>query len=661
MLNRKLWRDIRQRASQFISLLLMAFLAMFVYAGVGAEWRGLATHQQELFEQTNAADVFIYLGDDPAGFTTTQLDELRELNGVEAASRRVELDAIARLPGDPRLDLYFLEDDATSRPLVVSGAAFDADDDGSGIWLFTRTAEAQGIAVGDQVTLDFSGASVSRSYTVRGLILSPEQLFVANGTGLSTDFSRLGYAYLSVAGLPKLSELAGLPQSAEASALPFTTITLKTSSDVDLNVLRDQAEDCLDNALGVWLPGPDLPSTDVFANEVEQHRMIADIFPVVFVLVALLALVTTMSRMIAAQRTQIGTLRALGLGRRQITMHYLGYGFWLTLLGAALGTILGPLLLPPLFVPAMSSFYNLASWEPVFDVSFIYMAAALVVVSTLISWLACRAALAEKPAAALRPRAPKAVRLSALERWPFTARLLSRLGFVTSYNLRSIRRNKLRSAMAVVGVLGCTALFVCALGMNDTMDDVRYWSFDILVDYDAELSLAEDMTLADAEDLAAELDGQLIEERAVELRAGGAAPLSATVIVLDTDRQLLKLTDGRFNAIELPASGVALTEKSAAALGLAVGDSIEWRIYGQSGWQRSQISVLCRQPTSQGIILARSEQARLGMDFAPTTLLVPEQPDATPTAVSSITTTAELRSSWEDLNEAMMLMVAIMI
>lgn len=213
-----------------------------------------------------------------------------------------------------------------------------------------------------------------------------------------------------------------------------------------------------------------------FYNEIQQHKAMGSVFPVVFLAIALLTILTTMTRMVNNQRTQIGTLKALGFQKRTILLHYISYGFWLSFAGAVTGAIMGPLTLPRLFYGTMQFTYTLPEWKPSMSPLFFTMALVTVLLCTLTTYWACRSNLRDTPSQTLRPKAPKAMKHGAYENTAFWAGL----GFNAQWNLRDILRSKLRSIMAVIGVLGCTALLVCAFGLQDTLSDVVHWQYSDL-------------------------------------------------------------------------------------------------------------------------------------------------------------------------------------
>ena len=188
-----------------------------------------------------------------------------------------------------------------------------------------------------------------------------------------------------------------------------------------------------------------------------------------------------MTRIITHQRTQIGILKASGFRNFSIILHYVSYGFWLVLAGSVLGLILGPMILPPLFYPSMSATYKLPSWEPAWSMDFVYVAALMVIISLGVSYYAVKNISNEKPADTIRPKVPKVSGSGFIEKLS----VWKRLSFNVRWNYRDAKRNKFRALMTIMGVVGCSALLVCAFGMYDGMNDLKEWEYNQINHYDS--------------------------------------------------------------------------------------------------------------------------------------------------------------------------------
>lgn len=337
MLFKKMLRDIRKHKTQFLSIFLMAFLGVFVFAGVGGESVGLEVNSNNYYSDTNLADGWIY----SANLNDTFLDEVYGLGPTTQMERQLVMDSVADFSNDPEITLHFVENNTISKFYLMEGEPLNISDD-DGVWLDKSFADAKGIKVGDNITFEFNGMKIEKK--IRGIGYSPEYVYHASKSSVIPDFSKIGFAYMSYKAFP-------------IENVPYNVLNVKFDGDAD--DFNDLLSDKLDGKYNSFVEKSEHTSVSQFSEEMDQHQMMAGIFPVVFILIAMLILLTTMTRIIAHQRTQIGILKASGFKNRSIMFHYISYGFWLVLAGSILGLIIGPMTLPKLFYPSMSSTYIL--------------------------------------------------------------------------------------------------------------------------------------------------------------------------------------------------------------------------------------------------------------------------------------------------------------
>lgn len=635
MLFRKMLRDMGRHKTQFVSIFIMAFLAVYIYCGVGGEWRGIKESVNEFYEETNIADVFLYGN----GFSDGDSKAVKNIESVTNVERRLEVDTIADMDGDPEITLNFIEKNKISSAYLVEGEKFDIDD-ANGIWIDKRFADARDIKIGDTVTTTYNNIEIEKE--VRGVIYSPEFVYLTSDS-LTPNFYENGFAYLSYKAFPY------------PDMMIYNTMLINTTDD-NMNALEDEISDVLDEGYSVFLSQDNHPSVNSIAEEIDQHKMFGDIFPVVFFIIALLIIMTTMTRIVTTQRTQIGTLKALGFKKRTIILHYVYYGSFLSFAGVVLGIIIGPLTLPYVFLPSMSRYYTLPEWKIAYNISYIIVAAAMVILCTLVTYFTCYKLLRDTPAKTLRPKSPKISKHSFLEK----TRLWKHFGFNAQWNLRDILRNKIRALMAVLGVLGCTALVICAFGMLDAMNDLKEWQYEDLYIFDSKLIIDDTATENQIASAKEEVDGEFIMESAVEMRANDTKK-TGVLTVAEDDTELLRFTNPDRKYISLPIDGIMMTAKMAASLGISEGDEIEWHIYGSEEWYEGTVTTIDRQPAGQGLTLSRSCFEDLELEFSPTSILTPSNVSEKPDGISSILSNSQLVGNWDEMAESMMIMVYILI
>ncbi len=224
-----------------------------------------------------------------------------------------------------------------------------------------------------------------------------------------------------------------------------------------------------------------------FSRNVEKVDAVTDIFPPFFLLVTALVTITTMTRMVEQERTQIGTLKALGYTPAAIAAKYVIYCGSAGLLGSVAGVVFGFQLIPTVVWNVYASSFHLPSLTTYFSWEFMLIVSTVVLAATTLTTLsACYYALKDKPSLLMQPKAPKAGKRIFLERMGF---LWSRLSFSYKATARNILRYKKHLFMTVIGVAGCTALMLAGFGIRDSLGDIAGTQFREIVRYDMEIWL----------------------------------------------------------------------------------------------------------------------------------------------------------------------------
>ena len=227
----------------------------------------------------------------------------------------------------------------------------------------------------------------------------------------------------------------------------------------------------------------DNPGYATFTQNADRLDAVASVFPLFFLLVAVLVCVTTMTRLIEEKRTEIATLKALGYSNASIILKYVIYSLIAAVSGSVIGTAAGVLSLPFIIYNAYKIMYYIGDISLVLNVpSIILGVLAAVLCTTIVSIFVCVKSLHAKPAQAMRPKAPKAGKRILLERIEF---IWKHMGFTAKLTARNLFRYKVRLCMTVVGVAGCTALIVAAFGLLNSFTPLTEVQFGELFCYDA--------------------------------------------------------------------------------------------------------------------------------------------------------------------------------
>ena len=327
-----------------------------------------------------------------------------------------------------------------------------------------------------------------------------------------------------------------------------------------------------------------LPEYSDYGDNADRIKNIGEVFPVIFFLVAALISLTTMTRMVEEQRTQIGTMKALGYSKFNITSKYLNYAFLATAGGSVAGILIGEKIIPFVIIKGYGIMYH--NVENTLQIQYELKYALLASVAALICTVgatifSCAHALAETPASLMRPPTPKEGKRILLERIPI---LWNHLNFTWKSSLRNLFRYKKRLFMTIFGIAGSMALMLVGFGLRDSISDIVHLQYANLQHYDATIISDDDATDEEKKELIESLDRNESLDHYTRIRLSkltapnGRSNLSVYVFVPENLENFKKDVTLRNRVTkeeyDLPEDGAAVCEKTASLLGLKTGDEL---------------------------------------------------------------------------------------
>ena len=350
--------------------------------------------------------------------------------------------------------------------------------------------------------------------------------------------------------------------------------------------LNDAKKELEDLEMPEWMvtDREDLPEYTDYGDNADRLRNIGQVFPVIFFLVAALISLTTMTRMVEEQRTQIGTLKALGYKKSAIAAKYICYAFFATLLGSVLGMLIGEKIIPYIIITAYGIMYhNVANTISIdYQPGFALIASTASVVCTVGATLfASGKELQETPASLMRPPAPKEGKRVLLERLTF---IWKHLSFSWKSTIRNLFRYKKRLIMTVFGIAGSMGLMLVGFGIQDSISDIAAIQYRELQHYDGMVIEDSDATEEEHAELFEYMkeNEQIAHCNRVQMTKisapKGSSNISIYLFVPESlsefarDVTLKNRITGE--TYELTDEGAAISEKTASLLGLKVGDMI---------------------------------------------------------------------------------------
>lgn len=585
MLIRKLFRTAWSYKSQFISMVIMIAIGVGIFLGFNIEWKSLEHDAFTFLEDTNYADFRLYA---ESGFSEDDIKKIQNIDGVDAATRYFYVNV--GIKGTKKsVSLNVSENYTVSTMMVMEGAEYDKSS--GGIWLSDKFADANDINIGDELTFTYTGVEITGE--VVGLVKSGENLVsVADENQLLPDYEAHGFAYISPETLENDLGFAFYPQ-------------INIISYLDKETLEEKVKDATGTTLLVTTKNEHIAYAGV-TGEAEEGKTMGSILPVLFLAIAILTMVTTMHRISANEKVQIGTLKALGFRDRKILMHYTFYGLMIGLIGLIFGVGLGYLVASLIISPTgmMSTYLDMPDWSLVMPDFCIPVMALMLVFLTLISFLSVKKMLKGTAADALRPYTPKAMKKSVIEKLSFW----NKLSFGTKWNIRDIMRHKARSAMTLVGVVGCTLLLVGSFGMRDSMLFFLDTLDEDVSNYATKINISESATNEDTLAFAAKVNGDWQAVSGISYEGK-----TISLEVYNSDIEKIGFLTEENKSMELTDYGVylCLRLKDTAA----IGDTIEFSPYGSEDTYEVKVAGYFRSLVSECIVMTDNYADSIGVEY----------------------------------------------
>ena len=675
MLRKKTLRDIKYNKSQFFTIFLMVFLGVFVFAGVHAYMDGMQVSADNYYEKNNLQDLWL----SGLNFSKDDLKQVKELDNIKDAERALTLTTTLDNYDDITIEANFIESNNISKMYVVDGEGFDKEK--SGLWFDSYLAKTLNLKVGDEITLTYQKYKIKEK--IVGLVNTPDHVYtVKDETTLFPTHKDYGYMYLSINEFPtdfiydeirnSMKEENPYLENVEISNemieknidnfkisdyYIFSSVIVDVDDTSKLDETKREIENKITSAIAVT--NRDTNSSYVTLNsEIEEGDTYSSVFTVLFLFIAMLSVITTMNRFVKKERTQIGTLKALGIKRRKITRLYVNYGFIISLVASVLGLLVGNFTIGKFFMNMEMEYFEIPVYNTVLLPIVYELAIGVILIVTLVTYLSCRKILKESAVEALRTEIPK-VKTKNLG---ITSKgIFKKASVSTKWNIRDIGRNKGRSIMAIVGVIGCTMLLVCAFGLLDTMNSYLKWEFDVINDFKYKLSLDANHTEEQLENLSNKYGEATSQTLGIEIQINDKK--EANALVVNDAKDYLKYTDHNKKYMTLNDNGIYVTEKFANKFNIKIGDEIKFHVFGDDNWYTCKIEGFNRDPQNQNLNMTRKFYESLGLDYKPDSLYTNEDLSEVKSldGVNVIQSIANLKDGMQSMLETTKTMVVILI
>lgn len=623
MLKKKMFRDIKQNLSQFITIFLMVLIGVMVYVGIEAYMDGMTSAADNFYKNNNIQDLNVM-----GNLSNKDLDKIKSLDNVKDAEKKLVVNAIDKDDKDKIYLLSFIDSNNISKFHIMDGEKFDVNKKGA--WVDNFYAEKNNLKVGDTIKIKYDTFSLEEK--ILGLINVPDHIYdVKDESELVPNRESFGFVYLSVNEIPEnyikdlvMKEMKITDEKIfdkyvtnfnYKEYIPYNYIMVDVNKKKNVTSVKEDIEDNVSNAKAI-VKIEDTLSYQRYQGEIDEGASYVGIFSGLFLFIAMLSVITTMTRVVKKQKLQIGTMKALGIKNSKIVMHYVGYGFFVSLAAAMVGIILGKYFIGTFFLNMEMDYFEVPNGIPVVKPLSYLVALLVVMVVSFITYLTCRKELFKKPAEALRNEVPN-VKVNSLNL--STKGIFKKLNFSSKWNYRDILRNKFRTVTAVVGIVGCCMLIVCAFGMLNSMNHFIKLQFEDLYNFNYKLSLKENINDDELKVLTDKYGDNTSETLTIETKIGKEREANTIFVTNAGNLVRFQNENGEFIKVN-KNNGVYVTRKLADQKNLKVGDTIKWHIYGVNKYYESKIVGLTKDPQVQNLTMTKEYLESLDIDYKPDSL-----------------------------------------
>lgn len=583
-------KDITTSKSRFLSIFIIVAIGVSFFAGVRATSPDMKITADKYLDDSNASDLDIYSA---TGFKKSDIEKVENTDGVEKVYAGYTFDALA-VNGESEIPIKVhslkIGEETVNNPILVDGRLPENNEE---TVTEKRFLEKEGLKIGSSIELKTKNEV--KKFKIVGTVNSSLYMNKSQrgnnslGNGTTQAFFHIDEETAYELAIPKMPNIPGLEVEKIYNELSVIVKDAKAENyftDKYNDIVNQVKEKIKDINKDWYVLGRD---TNIgirgFSDDSERIGAIGKVFPLIFFLVATLVCLTSMTRMVEEQRTQIGTFKALGYGKGSIIFHYFIYSFLASIGGSVLGVLVGFRLFPNVIFNAYRIMYEIPDIISPFNVELAVTSTIVAVLcTTLAAIFACAKELIAVPAVLMRPRTPKAGKRILLERVGF---IWGRMSFTSKVTARNILRYKKRFFMTIIGISGCTALLVTGFGLKNSIMSITDKQFNEIYKYDMIVQLKSEIEeskfLDFKEDLKdyKTLDNTLmIFQKNIETTNEKDKEIDSYLFIPENKSEIQNFIKLAHNDedIELPSDGVVITEKLSKLLEVSKGDNIEIKL-----------------------------------------------------------------------------------
>ena len=552
-------------SKRFISILVIVLLGVGFFAGIRAVAPDMKNTLDDYYEKTNMYDIYITSN---YGIREEVEKKLEEKYNVETG---YSFDAITTKKEDYATKIVsYNKEDKINTPKLIKGKMPEKVDE-----VVVDNDFRSEIKIGDKITID-SNLINNKTVTVTGYVESPLYISTERDSTNLLSGTIDYYLYMNETNIiSPVKTTAYINLAAEESRFSkkYEDTVKKAKTDIRKTLQEEK------------VTGEEWYVLDIDSNagfyqyeqDTERIDNVAKVFPLVFFIVAVLICLTTMTRMVEEERSQIGTLKSLGYKDSAIMFKYILYATLATIIGSIIGVVIGYRLLPELCFEMYKNMYRLGDIKLSYYASLTFQGMIIALLCTLGATIyTCRKTLKESPANLLRPVAPAAGKRVLLERIPI---IWNHLSFSHKVTVRNVFRYKKRFLMTIIGIAGCTGLILAGFGLKDCIVKMVPHQYEEIFSYQAKIALNEEKTNETINKIKENKkikDILEVQEEAVTIDNKDTNQSVTLVIPKEDPDGFIKLQDRKTNEHYNLNNGIIITEKLANLLEVEENDVLKF-------------------------------------------------------------------------------------
>lgn len=552
-------------SKRFISILVIVLLGVGFFAGIRAVAPDMKNTLDDYYEKTNMYDIYIASN---YGIREDIIDKLQKKYDIEAV---YNFDAITTKKEDYATKIIsYDKNNQINTPKLVKGKMPEAIDE-----VVIDNNYRNEIKIGDKLTID-SELIKNNTVTVTGYVESPLYISAERDSTNLLSGTIDYYLYMNddnIISPVKTAAYIKLNTDESRFSKKYEEIVKTAKKDIKKTLKEEKQTD------EKWYVLDIDSNAGFYQYEQDTQRIdnVAKVFPLVFFIVAVLICLTTMTRMVEEERSQIGTLKALGYSDISIMFKYILYAALATIIGSMIGVAIGYRILPDLCFEMYKNMYRLGNIKLSYYSSLTFQGMMIALLCTLGATIyTCRKTLKESPANLLRPVAPPPGKRVLLERIKL---VWNHLSFSYKVTVRNVFRYKKRFLMTIIGIAGCTGLILAGFGLKDCIVKMVPHQYEDIFSYQAKINLNEEKTNETIDKIKENKqikDILEVHEESITIDNKDTNQSVTLVIPKDNPKEFIKLQDRKTEEQYNLTDGIIITEKLAKLLEVEENDILKF-------------------------------------------------------------------------------------